>query len=124
MEVFDYKFYKEKKKLEKFKSQFCLLVSFFHSFLDQIFLWFFLSGMHAAIFSSFFSPKFQPCIILITCFPIAIEATRQLSMGELEVDRKGSLWKRVTDYVLTKTPLFKHLILKKARENVSYQLKF
>lgn len=44
--------------------------------------------------------------------------------GELEVDRKGSLWKRVTDYVLTKTPLFKHLILKKARENVSYQLKF
>ncbi|EFO18646.2 fatty acid oxidation complex [Loa loa] len=49
---------------------------------------------------------------------IAIEAARQLSMGMLEIDRKGSFWKKATDYALTKTPLFKHFILKKAQENV------
>ncbi|CAG9537291.1 unnamed protein product [Cercopithifilaria johnstoni] len=49
---------------------------------------------------------------------VAIEAAQQLSMGALEVDRKGSFWKKATNYVLTKTPVFKHFILKKARENV------
>uniref|UniRef100_A0A915PQF1 Trifunctional enzyme subunit alpha, mitochondrial n=1 Tax=Setaria digitata TaxID=48799 RepID=A0A915PQF1_9BILA len=49
---------------------------------------------------------------------IAVEAAQQLSMGTLEVDRKKSYWKKAVDYTLTKTPLFKHFILKKARENV------
>ncbi|VDN94923.1 unnamed protein product [Brugia pahangi] len=50
---------------------------------------------------------------------IAIDAARQLSMGMLEVNRRGSLWEKTTNYVLTRTPIFKHFILKKARENVT-----
>ncbi|KAL3997831.1 Enoyl-CoA hydratase/isomerase family protein [Acanthocheilonema viteae] len=49
---------------------------------------------------------------------IAIEAAQQLSVGALEVDRKGSFWKKATDYALTKTPFFKHFVLEKARKNV------
>uniref|UniRef100_A0A0R3S3Q5 Trifunctional enzyme subunit alpha, mitochondrial n=1 Tax=Elaeophora elaphi TaxID=1147741 RepID=A0A0R3S3Q5_9BILA len=49
---------------------------------------------------------------------IAVEAAQQLSMGSLEADRRGSFWKKAIDYALTKTPVFKHLILKKSREKV------
>uniref|UniRef100_A0AAF5RX70 Trifunctional enzyme subunit alpha, mitochondrial n=1 Tax=Wuchereria bancrofti TaxID=6293 RepID=A0AAF5RX70_WUCBA len=50
---------------------------------------------------------------------IAIDVARQLSMGVLEVNRRGSLWEKTINYVLTKTPIFKHFILKKARESVT-----
>ncbi|VDM93411.1 unnamed protein product [Onchocerca ochengi] len=49
---------------------------------------------------------------------VAVVVAQQLSAGDLQIDRKGSLWKKATDYVLTRTPVFKHIILKKARENV------
>ncbi|KAM3722131.1 Trifunctional enzyme subunit alpha [Dirofilaria immitis] len=49
---------------------------------------------------------------------VAIEAVKQLSAGELELGRKGSLWKKATDYILMRTPVFKYFVLKKARENV------
>ncbi|MCP9264341.1 Trifunctional enzyme subunit alpha, mitochondrial [Dirofilaria immitis] len=38
---------------------------------------------------------------------VAIEAVKQLSAGELELGRKGSLWKKATDYILMRTPVMK-----------------
>ncbi|VDN17593.1 unnamed protein product [Gongylonema pulchrum] len=49
---------------------------------------------------------------------VAVEAARQLSAGALKADRKGSYWKQAMNLLLTKTPLLKSVILKKARENV------
>ncbi|VDN04862.1 unnamed protein product [Thelazia callipaeda] len=49
---------------------------------------------------------------------IAVEVAQQLSAGMLKVDRKGSYWNQAMNIILTKTPLFKHFVLRKARENV------
>lgn len=51
---------------------------------------------------------------------MAVEAARQLSSGILKVDRKGSYLKQAMNFTLTKTPVFKNVILKKARENVNF----